>query len=109
MLPPYDSNATLAAIEALVDETGARELWCLGDSFHDGEGPFRLDAQARRRLLTLTARPDWTWITGNHDPLTAPPGGRVLDEASSEENTSELQSLLRTSYAVSCLKKKTNR
>src|SRR3546814_17733533 len=45
MLPPYDSNATLAAIEALVDETGARELWCLGDSFHDGEGPFRLDEQ----------------------------------------------------------------
>src|SRR3546814_517436 len=81
MLPPYDSNATLAAIEALVDETGARELWCLGDSFHDGEGPFRLDEQARRRLLTLTARLDWTWITGNHDPLTAAPGGRVLDEA----------------------------
>src|SRR3546814_10037271 len=51
MLPPYDSNATLAAIEALVDETGAREL-------------------------------------------------------RSEEHTSELQSLMRISYAVFCLKKK---
>lgn len=81
MLPPYDSNATLAAIEALADETGARELWCLGDSFHDGEGPFRLDEQARTRLLALAARLDWTWITGNHDPLTIAPGGRVLDEA----------------------------
>src|SRR3546814_4195875 len=44
-LPPYDSNATLAAIEALVDETGAREIRSLGESFQDGEGPFRLDEQ----------------------------------------------------------------
>src|SRR3546814_18700834 len=79
MLPPYDSNATLAAIEALVDETGARELWRLGDSFHDVEGPFRLDEQARSRLLTLTARLDWTRLTGHHYHLTAAPRCRVLD------------------------------
>src|SRR3546814_3718951 len=36
------------------------------------------------------------------------PEGRVLDEhlARSEEHTSELQSLMRISYAVFCLKKK---
>src|SRR3546814_3913429 len=40
------------------------------------------------------------------DPL----GGRgVHDEARSEEHTSELQSLMRSSYAVFCLKKKNNR
>src|SRR3546814_3022699 len=33
--------------------------------------------------------------------------GDVVDEARSEENTSELQSLMRISYAVFCLKKKT--
>src|SRR3546814_2467848 len=35
-------------------------------------------------------------------------GGRILDVAfeRSEEHTSELQSLMRTSYAVFCLKKK---
>jgi hypothetical protein len=38
MLPPYDSLATLAEIEALVAATGAREVWCLGDSFHDVGG-----------------------------------------------------------------------
>src|SRR3546814_9208271 len=81
MLPPYDSNATLAAIEALVYETGARELWCLGDSFPDGEGPFGLTELARRRLLTLTARLDWTWITSNHAPLPAAPGRREIGRA----------------------------
>src|SRR3546814_17914346 len=33
----------------------------------------------------------------------------VLPRSRSEENTSELQSLMRTSYAVFCLKKKTTR
>src|SRR3546814_10747905 len=32
--------------------------------------------------------------------------GRVLEERRSEEHTSELQSLMRISYAVFCLKKK---
>src|SRR3546814_1298657 len=32
----------------------------------------------------------------------------ALDEVRSEEHTSELQSLMRISYAVFCLKKKTN-
>src|SRR3546814_19449410 len=81
MLALYGRNATRVEIEAVVDETGARGLWCLGDGVHDGEGPFRLDVQVRRRFLSLTARLDWTWISGNHDPLTAAPGGRVLDEA----------------------------
>src|SRR3546814_6642625 len=35
-----------------------------------------------------------------------PPGGRRHDLARSEEHTSELQSLMRISYAVFCLKKK---
>src|SRR3546814_8881922 len=41
-------------------------------------------------------------ITGDN-PLTA---AAIAAEASSEEHTSELQSLMRTSYAVFCLKKK---
>src|SRR3546814_9004510 len=35
------------------------------------------------------------------------PGGRRRDRGRSEEHTSELQSLMRISYAVCCLKKKT--
>ena len=35
MLPPYDTIATLADLAALSVSTGAEEIWCLGDSFHD--------------------------------------------------------------------------
>lgn len=82
MLPPYDSIATLQAIEALADRTQARELWCLGDSFHDSEGCERLPGDARALLARLTARLDWRWITGNHDSLLIDPfGGTILAEA----------------------------
>src|SRR3546814_8840177 len=38
----------------------------------------------------------------------AAPGTQPLDRSRSEEHTSELQSLMRISYAVFCLKKKKN-
>src|SRR5688572_33472648 len=47
MLPPYDSIATLADLTALAVSTGAEEIWCLGDSFHDRHGCDRLPARAR--------------------------------------------------------------
>lgn len=82
MLPPYDSLATLAELAALVEATGAREMWCLGDSFHDDAGCGRLPAEARDRLRALTAATAWTWITGNHDAgLADRCGGAVVDAA----------------------------
>src|SRR3546814_1513227 len=41
------------------------------------------------------------------DPARGGPGERAFFMARSEEHTSELQSLMRISYAVFCLKKKT--
>ena len=81
MLPPYDSIATLSALEALVDRTKATELWCLGDSFHDSKGCERLPEDARALLEGLTSRLDWHWITGNHDPVVEPFGGSIAEEA----------------------------
>ncbi|MCW3846523.1 ligase-associated DNA damage response endonuclease PdeM [Sphingomonas sp. LB-2] len=81
MLPPYDSIATLSALGGLVARTGAAELWCLGDSFHDSAGCERLPAEARTLLEGLTARLDWHWITGNHDPVVDPFGGSIAEEA----------------------------
>ncbi len=86
MLPPYDSMATLEAVEAIVAETGAREIWCLGDSFHDSAGPARLPADVRARLAALTQGTAWTWVTGNHDVALAHVlrdaglGGRIVME-----------------------------
>jgi uncharacterized protein len=94
MLPPYDSIATLADLTTAADATGAAEIWCLGDSFHDRSGCDRLPAKARELLTALTAATRWTWITGNHDPglahhepLALRParqrfiGGEIVDEA----------------------------
>lgn len=82
MLPPYDSMATLADLDALVAATGAAELWCLGDSFHDGEGAERLPDDARALLDRLTSQLRWVWISGNHDPALAPEiGGERRVEA----------------------------
>lgn len=82
MLPPYDSIATLADLTAVATATAAREIWCLGDSFHDRHGCDRLPEAARSMLTALTAAVDWTWITGNHDPGFADHcGGRIVDEA----------------------------
>ena len=80
-LPPYDSHATLTALAAAVGRTGAKRLFCLGDSFHDSFGCERRPASARALLTELTDRLDWTWIVGNHDPGFADHcGGRLADE-----------------------------
>jgi uncharacterized protein len=82
MLPPYDSIATLADLSALVAATGAAEVWCLGDSFHDVDGCDRLPPRAREMLTALTQATRWTWITGNHDPAIVDRcGGEVVEEA----------------------------
>jgi len=80
-LPPYDSHATLSALADVVERTHATRLYCLGDSFHDRFGCDRLPANARALLTQLTAKLDWTWIVGNHDPGFADHcGGRLADE-----------------------------
>ncbi|GAA4712524.1 ligase-associated DNA damage response endonuclease PdeM [Sphingomonas lutea] len=79
-LPPYDSQATLTALTQEVARTGAKRIYCLGDSFHDRFGCDRLPAQAREMLLHLTSATDWTWIVGNHDPGFADHCGGSLAE-----------------------------
>jgi DNA ligase-associated metallophosphoesterase len=82
MLPPYDSIATLSDLSALAASTGAGEIWCLGDSFHDRHGCDRLPEAARALLTALTAATRWTWITGNHDPGFADHcGGLIVEQA----------------------------
>jgi uncharacterized protein len=82
MLPPYDSLATLADLQALAAATDPGEIWCLGDSFHDVGGCERLPPQACELLAALTRAHRWTWITGNHDPVVPDlVGGEAVAEA----------------------------
>src|SRR3546814_2307210 len=86
---------------------------------------FRSGRQGRPRPPPLLGRDDRRLHPGNAravaagsagqtrqrlTPQAPPPVGAHLDEAvRSEEHTSELQSLMRISYAVFCLKKKKNK
>src|SRR3546814_4404054 len=73
-------------------------------------------AQMRQRFAPGISRyglaPVMEYLTNVIDPMTmirvimGPQNGIYIDDIRSEEHTSELQSLMRISYAVFCLKKK---
>lgn len=80
-LPPYDTGETLARLERACRHYQPRQVVCLGDSFHDLDGPGRMADGDRVRLRRLVQRHNWVWIAGNHDP--EPPadiGGQIYDE-----------------------------
>jgi len=68
LLPPYETPATLARLDADITATVTRAVICLGDSFDDTAASDALDAPDRLWLARLMAGRDWTWVTGNHDP-----------------------------------------
>jgi len=81
LLPPYDTRATLARLALLVARYRPQTLLCLGDSFHDVDGPERLAGDDREALAALGRQTDLLWVEGNHDPGTLPRGlGRLVDE-----------------------------
>jgi len=87
-LPPYDTPDTLTVIEDAVARYAPETVIALGDSFHRADSHFGLADEARARICELTARQNWIWISGNHDP--APPsglGGEGRDEISLEPFT----------------------
>ncbi len=80
MLPPYDSRETLERLALALRTTGARRVFCLGDSFHDSAGAQRLEPYAAGMLAALTRVTDWVWITGNHDHSLGGTPGTIVDE-----------------------------
>ncbi|NOT42637.1 MAG: ligase-associated DNA damage response endonuclease PdeM [Alphaproteobacteria bacterium] len=71
MLPPYDTHATLARFGEVVERLAPKTIVCLGDNFHDRDGPSRLDAAARRAITALMRKRRFVWIEGNHDAASA--------------------------------------
>jgi len=67
MLPPYDSPATLAKLEAEIEALDPTRVVLLGDSFHDSKAVNRLSTDDRERLTRLAVGRDWVWLEGNHD------------------------------------------
>lgn len=77
MLPPFDSQATLERLEALVDWLNPRSIWALGDSFHDAAGLDRMNSAATMAIARIAAGREMIWIAGNHDAAAPLPGDRI--------------------------------
>lgn len=75
LLPPYETRATLARLDADLDQTGARSVICLGDSFDDLQAAETMDEPDHLWLTRLMAGRDWAWVMGNHDPGPLALGG----------------------------------
>lgn len=67
MLPPYDSPATLAKLEAEIEALDPARVVLLGDSFHDSKAVDRLSTDDQAWIARLAAGRDWVWLEGNHD------------------------------------------
>src|SRR3546814_1666656 len=81
-------------------------LWAMGTGWY----AFEKSNEYQRFVLVKMAEASFKADTarGTSDPLLfRTPDGRQYWTSRSEEHTSELQSLMRISYAVFCLKKKT--
>lgn len=75
MMPPYETQDTLARLARDMAGTRPERVICLGDSFDDADGCTELDASDEDTLERLQEGRDWLWIEGNHDRAAAPPGG----------------------------------
>src|SRR3546814_1579222 len=94
-----------------VGDAGKARRIC--EAVHGADLCFRdLSNALRQRMPVLRATPHARWeyfLRPNRAPDAGPPlRPAVSPPARSEEHTSELQSLMRTSYAVFYLKKKNN-
>lgn len=97
LLPPYDTAATLHRLREVILRLQPRIVVCLGDSFHDTDGPNRLDSGDAAALTELMMGRHWVWIAGNHDPeIPADLGGNVSEEYRVDAITFRHEALLMT-------------
>lgn len=75
MLPPYETQDTLARLDDCLAQTGAHRVICLGDSFDDLAAAQAMPEETRLWLARLQAGREWIWIEGNHDPGPVDLGG----------------------------------
>ncbi|MGI9393329.1 MAG: ligase-associated DNA damage response endonuclease PdeM, partial [Boseongicola sp.] len=80
LLPPYETTDTLTQLAADIDQTRARNVLCLGDSFDDAAAAASLEAGHRATIAALQAGRQWIWVEGNHDPGPNDLGGSHLAE-----------------------------
>ena len=96
LLPPYDTRDTLNKLSAVIHRLMTKTLIALGDTWHDGNGPSRMNDDDHQLFASLRRKADWILIAGNHDPN--PPqdlGAMVLDEITIGEVTFRHEPLIK--------------
>src|SRR3546814_4381336 len=106
--PSFELNAALLSraqvlILHRLDRVALEQLLARAEALM--ERPLPLIPAARDALIA-SADGDGRFLLNQAETLYSVEIGTPLDPARSEEHTSELQSLMRISYAVFCLKKK---
>lgn len=79
-LPPYETRDTLTRLATDLEQTGARAVVCLGDSFDDLGAALALPEEEKLWITRLQAGRQWVWVEGNHDPGPVDLGGTHLAE-----------------------------
>ena len=68
-LPQLDTRSTLLGLQCIIADYSPRQVICLGDSFHDADGFYRMSEEEQRLLSVLVSQCEkWMWVLGNHDP-----------------------------------------
>ncbi len=75
LLPPFETQDTLARLGDDILTLNPKTVICLGDSFDDLECLDSLNTANHKRLCALTAGRTWIWIEGNHDAGPVDLGG----------------------------------
>jgi DNA ligase-associated metallophosphoesterase len=79
LLPPYETEDTLARLEAEIADCAPAVVVSLGDAFDDMAAAAALEPRHRARLAGLMRGRAWVWVTGNHDPAPTGLGGEAAD------------------------------
>src|SRR3546814_3187044 len=100
----FDAQRAAAATLQTLRANGHRDAYIRPLAWV-GAGSFGLDVTGHSQHLMVATTPTLVHLGGTRTRLTVSPWRRN-PASRSEEHTSELQSLMRNSYAVFCLKKK---
>src|SRR3546814_7051632 len=99
---PEFTKATGIAVESVAEPTGEAWLVQLEQAARAGQAPADVSMMSQVAMLKGRATELWAPLDTGRMPNTE----NLIPHFRSEEHTSELQSLMRISYAVFCLKKK---
>ncbi len=80
LFPPFEAHETLDRLEQDLEDTKAKWLVFLGDSFDDDEAVNNLHPKIHYRIQDLVSGLRCFWIAGNHDDQPIPFTGKFTHE-----------------------------